>query len=247
MKRNRLFVIICICISCQNLFAQNSDTIAADLTKLFKKLPEYDFYNPQHDLVDTVDSLIDSKISFYIKTAPVALAKAFPKLGAASSPDSVINIFSWDNQSGGTQHSFTNLFLYKSKGRLNYINFDTLAQDDEYPRYYDRIYNLAVGDKTYYLITYKGILDLNERMEGIQIFSVADGKLNNKVKLIKTHRGFTHKLRYEYYFNMDDQGGMQYNPKLKEITFPVVNKNKHITGDSIIYKFTGRYFEKVKN
>jgi hypothetical protein len=247
MKRNRLVVIICLCISCQNLFAQNSDTVAANLTKLFKKLPEYDLYNPQHNLVDTVDSLIDSKISFYIKTAPVALAKAFPKLGAESSPDSVISILSWDNLSGGTQHSFTNLFLYKTKGRLNYINSDTLAQDDEYPRYYDRIYSLAVGDKIYYLITYKGILGLNERMEGIQVFSVADGKLNDKVKLIKTHQGFAYKLRFEYYFNMDDQGGMHYDPKLKEITFPVVNKNKHITGGLIIYKFTGRYFERVKN
>ena len=246
MKLNRFFVIICFCISYQNLFAQNSDAIALDLAKLFKKLPEYDFYNSQRGLVDTVDSLIDSKISFYIKTAPVALAKAFPKLGAESSPDGVISILSWDNLTGGTQHNFTNLFLYKTNGRINYINSDTLAQDGEYSRSYNRIYSLTVGDKTYYLITYEGILDFNERMEGIQVFSIVDGKLNDKVKLIKTHHGFTYKLRYRYIVG-DEIAGMNYNAKLKEITFPVVDNKKRITGDSIVYKFTGRYFERVKN
>ncbi len=247
MKPNRLFVVICFCISCQNLFAQNSDMIAVDLTKLFKKLPEYDFYNRQTDLVDTVDSPINSKISFYIKTAPVALAKAFPKLGAESSPDGVISILSWDNLTGGTQHNFTNLFLYKTNGRLNYINSDTLGQDGEYSHSYTRIYSLAVGDKSYYLINYYGILDFREQMEGIQIFSVEDGKLNDKVKLIKTPHGLTYKLRYRYVVVDEVAGGMNYNPKVQEITFPVVNKNAHLTGHSIVYKFMGQYFERVKN
>ncbi len=248
MKLNRLFIIGCLCVFCRNSFAQNSDAIAADLSKLFKKLPEYDLYNRQTELVDTIDSMINSKVSFYIKTVPAALAKAFPKLGAVSSDDGVLSVLSWDNLSGGTQHNFTNLFLYKTNGGLHYINSDTLASDpnDEFQRYYDQIYSLIVGHKTYYLATYWGILDLNERMEGIKVFAVEGGKLNDKVRLIKTRDHYTYKLRYEYIVS-DVTRGMNYYPKSKEISFPVVNKSEHITADSIIYKFTGQYFERVKN
>ena len=128
MALKRLLITICICIFYQSLFAQNSDAIAAELNKLFKSLPEYDFNNPQAELAETIDSLIDSRMSFYIKTAPLELAKAFSKLGAVSSDDGMLSILSWDNTLSGTQHTYANIFLYKADGQLNYINSDTLTQ-----------------------------------------------------------------------------------------------------------------------
>jgi hypothetical protein len=246
LKPNRLLIVFCFCLFCQNLFAQTGAMIASDLSKLFQKLDGFDIYNHNIELIDTLNSQIDSKISFYIKTAPGGLAAAFPKLGAATSADGVLAILSWDTQMGGTQHYFNNLFLIKTNGRFKYINSETSTQDDEYSCCYNGIYCLTVGNKTYYLATYESILHVSERMEGIKVFSVEDGKLNDKVKLIKTHEGFNYRLRYRYFVE-EEIGGMNYYPKSKEITFPLINEKGRMAGDSIVYKFNGKYFEKVKS
>ena len=116
----------------------------------------------------------------------------------------------------------------------------------KFPCYYSQIYSLKTKSKTYYLATYSGVLDLNERMEGIQIFAIDGDKFNNKVRLIKNYEQFINNLRFQYIGN-DDSDGLNYNRKLKEITIPVVNKLMHVTGDSIVFKFNGRYFERMKS
>jgi hypothetical protein len=40
---------------------------------------------------------------------------------------------------------------------------------------------------------------------------------------------------------------LEYDPKAKTITFPIVAENMWITDNYITYKFTGKYFERVKN
>ena len=76
--------------------------------------------------------------------------------------------------------------------------------------------------------------------------------MNDKTKLIKTKSGLTNKLYYSYNQNLTNSDimgeiSLEYDPKSKTITFPVIVENGRVTDNYITYKFTGQYFEKVKN
>lgn len=86
--------------------------------------------------------------------------------------------------------------------------------------------------------------------KGVQVFSIENGKLNINAKLIKTRSGLHGKLFYEYDLgpiideSVDDD--IHYDPILKTISIPVIDGEK-VTKARIKYKFTGQYFERVKN
>jgi hypothetical protein len=94
---------------------------------------------------------------------------------------------------------------------------------------------------------------------GIRVFRIADGKLED-VNLIKTKTGFHNNLYYYYnFFSVVDwkvNGKIvdwKHRPKPffdevnKTIKLPLVGEDEMVKHQFITYKFTGKYFEKVKN
>ncbi len=99
---------------------------------------------------------------------------------------------------------------------------------------------------------FQGIYSDKDDGQGIQIFAIENGKLNDDVKLIKTASGLHNKLYYDYDFNWWDthddllNAYIHYDAITKTISIPVVMADGHVTKNFIYYKFTGQYFEKTK-
>lgn len=263
MRTLKLLAFIGFYLFAGKCFAQKvtPKAIENDLLKTFKKIDYWYFEKRQNDTTmtwsDSLDAANDkyaAKLRFYADGYPSifdirANYKPDKSLGLCSD-DGRLWIYSWDTNLGGTQHIFESVIQYRQGPRIITI-VDTAKSDAEYTYDYDKIFMLKIGQKNYYLATYYGILGLNARLEGIRVFAIENGKLNEKVRLIKTKKGLTNKLSYRYDQSLTNsdimsETSLEYDPNEKTIRFPVVTGDGKVTGEVIRYKFTGKYFEKVK-
>jgi hypothetical protein len=277
MKRDdREIIPIFICMKCLNfyfatvllfissaVFAQTPQQIEADLLKSFKKV-EYWKQREADTTIDTFDSLemanevFGRKLQYYTRKYPFTLTYKFPRLGDYGltinrSPDGNFNIYSWDTETGGTMHCFSNVFQYRSgKKTQSFLDTASLASDRDYVYCYSDLFSLNANDHTYYAALYFGVFSGKERGEGLRVFSIENGKLTD-AKIIKTRSGLHAKLYYNYDLfsipsKMND-ADFHYDPVTKTISFADVGGEDGITvtDKKIIYKFTGQYFERIRN
>jgi hypothetical protein len=145
-------------------------------------------------------------------------------------------------------YSFEDVIQYKvgtiTKSKL--ISDSNSGQWD-YVYYYSNLYSLSINNRTCYLAIYNGAYNHVEAGQGIQVFAIENGKLNDDVKLIKTSSGLHSQLYYEYLFDGGKDDDIKYDPVQKTISLPVVVSKGRVTNKRITYKFTGQYFERVKN
>jgi len=114
---------------------------------------------------------------------------------------------------------------------------------------YYKLYTLKINNQNYYLAVYYGIFSGKGLSQGIRIFAINYGKLED-ARLIKTHSGLSSKLYYYnngYSANGKAGGDIIYDATLKKITLPVVLDGGKLSCNRIIYKYSGRYFERIKN
>ena len=262
MRTLKLLLLIGVYLSGTDCFAQKvtPKAIEKDLLKTFNKIDHWyeqrqtDTTTAWSDSLNAANDKFAEKLKYYADRYPLIAdtrsnAKPDNSLGVCSD-DGRLWIYSWDTDMGGTQHVFDNVFQYRQGQRI-ITTVDTGKNDEEYTYDYDKIFMLKIGQQSYYLVTYYAILGLHERAEGIRVFAIENGKLNEKVKLIRTKRGLTNKLQYTYdqlLTNSDimSETTLEYDPKEKTITFPVVVADGKVTDNYITYKFNGQYFEKVK-
>jgi len=122
---------------------------------------------------------------------------------------------------------------------------------DKYVYYYSNLYTLKANNKTYYLAVYSGVYCSTCVGEGIQVFALEGGRLNDDVKLIQTETGLHSQLYYEYnwgsvaYWKVRPE--IRFDAATRTIRLPLVAEKEKMTHKYITYRFTGHYFEKVKN
>ena len=124
------------------------------------------------------------------------------------------------------------------------------GESEKYIYAYSDIYNIAANNRSYYIAPYYGVFSGKDRGEGIRIFLIEKEKLVD-AKLIKTKSGLHSKLYYSYDLfsipkNVKD-ADIRYDPVLKTISLPIIVDVGKVTSKRILYKFTGQYFERVKN
>jgi len=261
MKPWSLIAFLFLFLVSVNCCGQTPKSVEADLLKSFKKI-DYWFEKEQQAPMGAFDSLkkandvFGKKLKYCTSKYPFTLHQTFgllkkEYLGVLSSSDGLFRIYSWDRLTGGTMHFFENVIQYKFQSKTNSIlNVDTSGGEGDYIYDYSNVYTLKVDDKTYYLAIYNGVFSTRVMEKGVQVFSIENGKLNNNAKLIKTTSGLHGRLSYEYDLgpiideSIDDD--VHYEPALKTISIPLIDGDK-VTKGRIKYKFTGKYFEKVKN
>ena len=85
----------------------------------------------------------------------------------------------------------------------------------------------------------------------MQVFTIENGKLIDDIKLIKNNSGLHNQLYYDYdllarvYLKV--KPSIYFDDVSNTIFVPLVDGNGKVTNKYITYKFTGQYFEKVKN
>jgi len=152
---------------------------------------------------------------------------------------------------GGTQIDYDNVFQYKYGEKTNSVVAIDLDQE---LASYDTIYTLKRNNKTYYLAVYTEKMDFHDFTSGVRIFSIENNVLKSNVKIIKTNTGLHGQLEYDYVDSFrytdeadDDWFAIKYDEKSATLKIPVILGSGKATGNFIIYKFTGQYFERVKN
>ncbi len=238
-----------------NSFAQSTTPkmIEADLLKAYKRI---EYWNRGSDAVGdslaAANELFEKKLKYYAIKYPFTISQKFqtllPKIYISSSEDGLFRIYSWDTWEGGTMHDFNSLFQYKVGDKVMLFNIERKEGEPSY--YYPNIYTLKANRKTYYLATYSGVYSTKDCGNGIQIFGIENGKLKNDIQLIKTQSGMHNKLYYDYNFasvvDWKVRPSIQFDNNANIIKLPVVDHKGSVTHKNITYKFTGKYFEKVK-
>ena len=246
------------CLLSPALFAQTPRQIETDLLKSFKKIKYWD-ERLRDTSVNAGDSLYNANNEFgqklqnysekYTSTIiyPFALLKK-EYLNICTSTDGLFRIYSWDTEGDGTMHEFENVMQYRYRERTHsiWVRDTAVGRQDKYVPYYTNIYSFKANNKTYYLGIYEGVYCSTCWGQGMQVFVIENGKLNDDVKIIKTASGLHSQLYYEYRFNGEKKDDIRFDPVSKTISLPVVIKDR-VTNKRILYKFTDQYFERVKN
>jgi len=259
MRAVGFFAFLSFCLICLRASAQTSKAIEADLYKSFKKINYWNNRRSTDTTANWVDSLekandvFGKKLKHYTSAYPFTIDQKFSGfsntgLTINDSGDGHFRIYSWDTYMGGTMHDFANVIQYKTGQKTNSILDTTSGEGEQYVYCYSGLYTIKANNQSYYLALYYGVFSGKDRGEGIRIFSIEKGNPID-AKLIKTQSGLRSKLYYDYDLfsipkNVKD-ADIHYDPGNKTISLPVVVDPGKITGKRIVYKFTGKYFEKV--
>jgi len=256
-------VIVCIVFP-TFLFAQTPKQIEADLLKSFNRIGYWE--EKTHDTTATAWAANDSlnnandilamKLKYYAEKFPSMIGYPFASLkkeylDISTSSDGLFRIYSWDTWTGGTMHVFENVMQYRS-GKNTKAIIDIPKSEGDIPPTYDKIYTFKTGGKTYYLTTYLFIESSRYSAYGITAFTIAKDKVI-EAKIIKTHSGFHSGLSYECDFatvqdrSYDKLPEMHFDNTTNTISLPLMSSKGAFTKKFILYKFTGQYFERVKN
>lgn len=233
--------------------------IEIDLCKSYNRLFKNGFkINSNWDSLVQQNRDFRSKIEKYTSLYPQTLTYNFDSLANTkvkiiSAEDQCFRIYSWDTWSGGTLHYFENALQYKINDSVfSKIMADTSEYGENYIPYYSQIFTLKSQKETFYLAIGHGIYSNKDHSETLQIFSIKDGYLNDTVQLIKTEEGLRNSITVFYnFFSVVDRSErpvqtIKYKAEHKTISIPIIKDENEVTDKYILYKFTGKYFEKVE-
>lgn len=262
MKYLNLLLLFFCCLISSSLLAQTSPQIEADLLKSFKKIDYWDQQRSNdttlasYDSLDKANNFFAKKLKGYVEKYPSTITHPFKSLvkehlDISNSTDGLFRIYSWDTEAGGTMHFFESVFQYRY-GSKTYAVLDTPKMEGDGRPNYQRMYTFKANGKAYYLACYLTIGSSKDAGNGIHVFTIDDGKLKD-AKLIKTHSGLHDDLDYDYnFFSIVDipfekRPSIRFESTTNTIYLPLVDGNRNVTKKFIEYKFTGQYFERVKN
>ena len=251
-----LFVFLLLPSQAGKAFAQKGFSLAKEekeLTRIFMSI-----VNGAYEDQDTLDhyrGLFNSRMKALFTKHPESFSYPFKTLADSqvcwvlSSADRRLRIYSWDTWGGGTMHFYKNVFQYKtSKGVRTFVQD---FGDDDPGGYYSHLFTVKTVLQTYYLGLSNSRLSNKDRTQNLEVFAITADRLDDKVRLIKTKSGLQHDIGFEYdFFSIEDTGHfyerlIRYDPLQQIITLPVVYENGQVTKNTIRYKFTGKYFEKM--
>lgn len=245
------FCLTCFCVLITfSLFAQTPQQVEADLRKSFNKIGyweqhQYDTTNNFNgfDSIRKANRIFQAKLKRYTGKYPFTLDQKFKSIADLSiktSPDKNLRIYSWDDGTGGTLRNYKAVIQFRNSGKVH-----SLVEHEG--AFYTGIYCLSNKGKTYYLAEYFVQAMSSYFGQGIEAWTVENDRLNRNVKFFKTTQGMESQINYAYWYNDKMSGDLKYDEKTNVISIPAATKDDKLTGKRILYKFTGQYFERVKN
>ncbi|HVV54881.1 MAG TPA: hypothetical protein VHC47_06135 [Mucilaginibacter sp.] len=253
------------CLTASSLLAQTPQQIEADLLRSFKKI-DYWYQRANdttanadlaaNDSLENANDFFARKLKNYAEKYPSTITYPFDSirkryLSISTSADGLFRIYSWDKETGGTMHFFENVMQYKTGVRTMAV-IDTPQSEGDFGPSYNKINTFEAKGGTYYLTNYLFVESSRYSAFGITVFTIEGSKLV-AAKIIRTSSGLHSGISYEVDFSKICEKTYSKLPQIhfsnatNTIYLPVVNWNYQMTNKFILYKFTGRYFERVKN
>lgn len=242
------------------LFGQNMPAIEKQLNDVFQKINYWSSEGQSNE--HSYDSLYSANTKFenlllkYTASNPQTLRYDFKTLKkngivVASSEDGKFRIYSWDTETGGTMRFFKNIFQYEENKNVESKVIETNTEGDAQSFYY-QINEVVSQNKKYYIAQSRAILSSALTYHTLKVFSIDNGTLNDKATLIKTQSGIKNQLGYEVDLSASSNRNnkirsyyIEYDPKNKIISIPLILDNSKVTDKKIRYQFKGKYFEKI--
>lgn len=184
-----------------------------------------------------------------------SFAKLKKEMSIETSRDGKFRIYSWDTSTGGTMHDFDCVFQFQGQsGKVDTWACSANPQEDVGSSYLN-VFEVGSKAGTIYLANSRFIGDGQDHGQAIEAYKIVGDKLDKKPKVIKTARGLTNKIMFEYNpFTLEDRSEgdlVLYDSRTLSFRFPVVVEGENagvgrVTDKFITYKFDGQYFVKVK-
>jgi len=260
-------ILCCVLFVFRNAIAtaQAPAQIERRLLEDVKKVDDSSAYRYRDTDSDRLEKLNSELLTDLLKYTKVAATMdySFPKLSKemeiVTSADKRFRIYTWDRQDGGTMHFFETVYQYRGDDGRVYSRgrFVSGAEKEEGPDaagYVDDIFTLQTKQGKIYLASFSSILSTSERAASVNLFSINGSTLSDQIKLIKTARGLTNTLGFEYdLFSINVERPpklITYDSATRSISIPVViveakYQYGRVTGKRIIYRYNGAYFVKV--
>jgi len=230
---------------------QIENELLAASNKLFSFYQDYN-----HDSLDKYSDELRTKTIEALAKYPTTLTHPFRTLidsnafEIVTSEDGLFRIYSWDTWTGGTMHFYNIIYQFNNNGK---VIIETPEFDEgDGGGFFSEIFSMKTANKTYYLAVENSQYSTKDHSQSIQVFSIENDKLNEDAKLIRTAKGMTNRIGFEYnFFSVVDRPErplklIKYDKGKKIIYIPVVYGDGTVTNKFIQYKFTGNYFEKIK-
>lgn len=230
--------------------AQNESAIEKALLQSFIKIAKYDSEHTLYDSLEASNTHFADLLVATLNKNPESIHYDFKKLKEAglnitTAADKKFRIYSWDDMKGGTMRFVNNVYQTRS-GKAQSVE---LKENDGF---IIAINILKTGNTTFYLVTsmFKGSSALFLQRLDIYKTDVKGNVINAPV--IKTASRITRTLSCEADYsaranhNTDFiKTNIVYITDKKEIHLPLILADGKITNRKIVYRFKGKYFEKI--
>jgi hypothetical protein len=247
------------------LYGQDIKIIERNLHDAFRKIDYWrnkqytsDYDSTFSDSLGKANDSFENLLLKYTSNNPQTLECGFESLKEsglliATSEDGLFKIYSWDTQMGGTMHEFENVFQFRSNNMvISKIIANSKGEEGDPGCFYYQINDIKSDNKTFYITMSRAILSSNNFYNRIKIFSIDNSELNANAKLIKTYNGLSNELGFEVDLTAsgNNDGNVPdfsiiYDKVHKSISIPIILSDSKITDKRIIYKFNGKYFERM--
>ncbi|MBV9241504.1 MAG: hypothetical protein JO314_05805 [Acidobacteria bacterium] len=258
------FVLALLGLVAAAVSAQTVSQIENEIAGHFDKLDKASNYGgtSDYDVLEKENQALRAALLKYGNRADV-LAYSFPKLKdritTVTSADGRLRTYSWDTDTGGTMHDFLTVYQFRgSDGKVGSWA-DPYSMDMEKRgagAFVTQIFQTPSAAGTIYLTTSTFIGSTSLAGQTISALRIGRDRLDLKPKVIKTAKGLTDSISFEYdFFSVVDHPERPiklvfYDPKNRSFRFPVVIEDSktpqgRVTNKFITYKFDGKYFVKV--
>ena len=188
------------------------------------------------------------------------LRYAFPKLKGkmqiTTSRDGRLRIYSWDEETGGTMHDHDSVFQYRgNSGRV--LTWASATEDEDIGAgFFHDIFQVGTSKGPVYLAVSTFIGSTSLAAQTLEVMKIVGDKLDRSAKLIRTTKGLTNAIDFQYdFFSVVDRPErpvklFKFDEARRSFSFPVVIEDEktpqgRVTNKLITYRFNGSYFVKA--
>lgn len=220
-------------------------SIEQELSKDYEKLTSAENWEGREVLVKK----LELKLENYLRKYPATFDYTFKELTdtknfhISTSKDKRFKIYSWNKQTGGSMRDFSSIFQFKSSGKV------FVAHPDDYPdTFYSNIYEVKVGERTYYLAINNGVYSTSQTSQAIEAFYIENNKLSRSTDLFVSKNNKIGDINISYdFFSVVDRPErpveiISYDSRLKIIYIALVDDSGKVSNKNLLYQLKGENF-----
>lgn len=261
MKSKLTFVLFTLIVSAGACIAQTPAQVEQRVLDQLKKIGVASNYggNSDYDVLERENKALHDLLARFGNRADVLrypFAKAKDVMYVTTSRDGRLRAYSWDAETGGTMHDFITVYQYLDASGKAHAWAPAYDIAESAGGFVHDIFQTDTGSGPIYLAVDTFIGSSSLCGQSISAFKIQGKSLNTNPKVIRTAKGLTDSISFQYdFFSVVDRPGrpvklFKFDAATKTFSFPVVIEDDNspqgrVTDKLIRYRFDGTHFVKV--